>query len=46
MGVIMQTFYWDCPNDIAQPFGWWKFIESKLNNPACSRLHCFVASPN
>jgi len=31
MGVIMQTFYWDCPNDIAQPFGWWKFIESKLN---------------
>jgi len=26
----MQTFYWDCPNDLEQPFGWWSFIKSKV----------------
>lgn len=32
MGVIMQAFYWDCPNDIAQPFGWWSFVKSKISS--------------
>ncbi len=26
MGVIMQAFYWDCPND--QSINWWEYIKS------------------
>ena len=23
MGVMMQAFYWDCPQIEGVPFGWW-----------------------
>lgn len=28
MGVLMQAFYWDCPNDQTQ--SWWKFLKAKM----------------
>ncbi len=33
MGVLMQAFYWDCPND--QPRSWWSYLMSQM--PALSR---------
>jgi len=30
MGVIMQTFYWDCPKDLPQQFQWWNFLKGKM----------------
>ncbi len=30
MGVIMQTFYWDCPKLENQEYQWWNFIKTKL----------------
>ncbi len=30
MGVIMQTFYWDCPLDLPQKFQWWNFLKGKM----------------
>ena len=30
MGVILQTFYWNCPTMEAQAGTWWTFIKSKL----------------
>lgn len=30
MGVLMQSFYWDCPATDHQEFQWWNFVASKL----------------
>jgi alpha-amylase len=30
MGVIMQTFYWNCPSAENQEFNWWNFIKDKI----------------
>src|ERR1700712_565147 len=30
MGVMLQTFYWDCPGLENQAFNWWNFISSKI----------------
>ncbi len=30
MGVLMQTFYWDCPGRENRDGDWWNFITSKL----------------
>lgn len=38
MGVIMQAFYWDCPNDQAQ--SWWSYLQAQI--PSLSR-HGFTA---
>ncbi|MEP7231680.1 MAG: alpha-amylase family glycosyl hydrolase [Ginsengibacter sp.] len=30
MGVIMQSFYWDCPKLEDKEFEWWNFIKGKI----------------
>ena len=30
MGVIMQTFYWNCPQLENKEFGWWNYIKTKI----------------
>ncbi len=30
MGVMMQTFYWDCPREEGREFAWWEHVRSKL----------------
>jgi alpha-amylase len=30
MGVIMQAFYWDCPQIEAKPFQWWKYLHGEV----------------
>ncbi|MEP6748197.1 MAG: alpha-amylase domain-containing protein [Bacteroidota bacterium] len=32
MGVMLQTFYWDCPRLENQAFAWWNFISSKIHS--------------
>ena len=31
MGVLMQAFYWDCPQEEDQEHAWWNFIATKLD---------------
>ncbi len=31
MGVLMQSFYWDCPREDQQEFAWWNFVSTKLD---------------
>ncbi len=35
MGVILQAFYWDCPQHENQEFEWWNFLKDKI--PALSQ---------
>ena len=30
MGVMLQTFYWDCPREDKKEFQWWKTINEKI----------------
>jgi len=30
MGVMLQAFYWDCPQTENREHQWWSFIKSKL----------------
>src|SRR5438034_11163819 len=30
MGVMLQTFYWDCPKAESREHQWWVFLKSKL----------------
>ncbi len=30
MGVIMQSFYWDCPKLEGKEFQWWNFVKEKI----------------
>lgn len=30
MGVIMQTFYWDCPKEDGKEFQWWNYINREI----------------
>ena len=30
MGVMMQTFYWDCPHEEGREFKWWTYVRSKV----------------
>ena len=30
MGVMIQTFYWDCPREEKKEFRWWKYINDKI----------------
>src|SRR5580693_6131660 len=30
MGVLMQAFYWNCPQIDNQAFTWWNFVSSKV----------------
>jgi alpha-amylase len=30
MGVIMQTFYWDCPKLDNREFEWWNHVKTKV----------------
>ncbi|MDO9301812.1 MAG: alpha-amylase family glycosyl hydrolase [Anaerolineales bacterium] len=30
MGVLMQTFHWDCPREDKKEFQWWNFINEKI----------------
>ena len=30
MGVMLQAFYWDCPQAENREHQWWTFIKSKL----------------
>jgi len=30
MGVMMQTFHWDCPREDKKEFKWWKYINDQI----------------
>jgi alpha-amylase len=30
MGVVMQTFHWDCPREDKKEFQWWNYINEKI----------------
>lgn len=30
MGVMMQTFHWDCPREDRKEFQWWNYINEKI----------------
>jgi len=30
MGVMMQTFHWDCPREDKKEFQWWNYINEKI----------------
>src|SRR5215469_10777285 len=30
MGVMMQAFYWNCPDVEAKPFQWWKYLQDEI----------------
>jgi alpha-amylase len=30
MGVMMQTFHWDCPREDKREFQWWNYINEKI----------------
>jgi len=30
MGVMMQTFHWDCPREDKKEFQWWNYIHSEI----------------
>jgi len=30
MGVLLQAFYWNCPDLENQPFNWWNFVSGKI----------------
>ena len=30
MGVMMQTFHWDCPKEDKKEFQWWNYIHSQI----------------
>jgi alpha-amylase len=30
MGVLLQAFYWNCPDLENQPFNWWNFVTGKI----------------
>src|SRR5262249_12988239 len=34
MGVIMQSFYWDCPRNEGQEGSWWTFLSGKITDLA------------
>ncbi len=34
MGVMMQTFYWDCPREEKKEFQWWNHINEKTHSLA------------
>jgi alpha-amylase len=36
MGVILQTFHWDCPREDKKEFQWWNFINEKI--PALAKV--------
>lgn len=36
MGIIMQTFYWDCPKLEGREYQWWNYVKSKV--PSLSRV--------
>ena len=30
MGVMLQTFHWDCPREDKREFQWWKYINEQI----------------
>jgi alpha-amylase len=36
MGVMLQTFYWDCPREEQREFQWWSYIRGKV--PALAKV--------
>jgi alpha-amylase len=30
MGVMMQAFYWNCPDIEGKPFQWWKYLQGEV----------------
>ena len=32
MGIIMQSFYWDCPKLESKEFEWWTFLKEKIKD--------------
>ena len=31
MGVMLQSFYWDCPRLAGVEFGWWRYLTARLD---------------
>ena len=44
MGVMLQGFYWDCPQTENREHQWWTFIKSTTACDRAGRFHCLVAS--
>ena len=36
MGVMMQTFHWDCPREDKKEFQWWNYINEQV--PALAKV--------
>jgi alpha-amylase len=36
MGVIIQAFYWNCPELEGRPFQWWKYLQGEMPNLAAA----------
>jgi alpha-amylase len=36
MGVMMQTFYWDCPREDGREYQWWNYVRSNI--PALAKV--------
>jgi alpha-amylase len=45
MGVMMQTFYWDCPREENHAFGWWDVIRDKVPGLAQAGFTCLWLPP-
>jgi alpha-amylase len=45
MGVMMQTFYWDCPKVDNKEFAWWNYIQGKISSLAQAGFSCLWLPP-
>jgi alpha-amylase len=45
MGVLLQTFYWNCPEIDNQAFSWWNFIGSKIPGLAAAGFSALWLPP-
>jgi len=34
MGVIMQSFFWDCPHEDSKEFQWWNYVRQQIPSMA------------
>ncbi|MEW6403354.1 MAG: alpha-amylase family glycosyl hydrolase [Chloroflexota bacterium] len=45
MGVMLQTFYWDCPREDHKEFQWWDYICREIPNLAKAGFTCLWLPP-
>jgi alpha-amylase len=45
MGVMLQTFYWDCPREEGKEFQWWNYICREIPGLAKAGFTCLWLPP-